>query len=295
MGALHAAGLTVAANLHDANGVGPWEDEYAEVAAAAGWTNASAPVPFTLTDMKYTDALEDIVLGAREKEGLDFYWIDWQQGEDKGNTGQDARLKMNPTIGLSKLRVTDAARRCAATGRCSNRKRGVVFARWGGLGNHRYQHGFSGDVAGLSWENLAYQAYFSATASNVGFGFWSHDIEGPANDPEMCAAARRCARERRPPPAQRLRPSASPLRGAGTRAGCSSVPTPASSGCTTAACLRGRAPAGRPLAERAVRPCSPSTWRPPSWTSTERRCARGRRCYRTSIRPAASRTSAGSG
>ena len=26
---------------------------------------------------------------------------------------------------------------------------------------------------------------FSATASNVGWGFWSHDIEGPGNDPEM--------------------------------------------------------------------------------------------------------------
>jgi hypothetical protein len=28
---------------------------------------------------------------------------------------------------------------------CTN-KRGVTFARWGGLGQHRYQHGFSGDV-----------------------------------------------------------------------------------------------------------------------------------------------------
>ena len=47
------------------------------------------------------------------------------------------------------------------------------------------QVGFSGDVAGLTWSNLAYQPYFSATAVNVGHGFWTHDIEGPADDMEM--------------------------------------------------------------------------------------------------------------
>lgn len=54
-----------------------------------------------------------------------------------------------------------------------------MLARWGGLGTHRYNVGFTGsganvlvtvltlpkgDVAGLSWANLAYQPYFSLTA-----------------------------------------------------------------------------------------------------------------------------------
>ena len=69
---------------------------------------------------------------------------------------------------------------------CTN-KRGVTFARWGGLGQHRYQHGFSGDVKEIDWYTLGYQAYFSATASNVGFGFWSHDIVGHGSDHEMYA------------------------------------------------------------------------------------------------------------
>jgi hypothetical protein len=38
--------------------------------------------------------------------------------------------------------------------------------------------GFSGDVAALTWGNLAYQPYFSATAANVLFPSWSHDIVG---------------------------------------------------------------------------------------------------------------------
>ena len=117
----------------------------------------------------------------------DFWWIDWQQGETKGNTGQDGRPdgKMNPTVWTAKARVTDSIRRCKQGHGCTN-KRGVTFARWGGLGQHRYQHGFSGDVKHLTWANLAYQAYFSATASNVGFGFWSHDIVGPGDDHEVC-------------------------------------------------------------------------------------------------------------
>ena len=44
----------------------------------------------------------------------------------------------------------------------------------------------SADVNPLAWNSFAYQPYFSATASNVGYGFWSHDIEGPGDDHELC-------------------------------------------------------------------------------------------------------------
>lgn len=63
--------------------------------------------------------------------------------------------------------------------------RALVLARWGGMGMHRYQVGFSGDVASLSWSNMIYQPYFSATSANVLHGFWSHDIEGPPEDQEL--------------------------------------------------------------------------------------------------------------
>ena len=53
----------------------------------------------------------------------------------------------------------------------------MILSRWGGLGNHRYQIGFSGDTR-CSWPSLAFQPYFTATAGNVGFAYWSHDIGG---------------------------------------------------------------------------------------------------------------------
>jgi len=183
---VHHKGVSVAANLHDADGVQAYEAKHAAAAAAMGLPGSTESLAFTLTNQSYVYALEDVVLRAIEDDGMDFWWIDWQQGEDKGNTGQDGRpdQKMNPTIWTAKARVTDSIRRCVLGRGCTN-KRGVTFARWGGLGQHRYQHGFSGDVDGLTWSNLAYQAYFSATASNVGFGFWSHDITGDGGDHEM--------------------------------------------------------------------------------------------------------------
>uniref|UniRef100_A0A6B2KX16 DUF5110 domain-containing protein n=1 Tax=Arcella intermedia TaxID=1963864 RepID=A0A6B2KX16_9EUKA len=173
---LHDHGLLVAANLHDDDGVNPWETMYSQFCNAIGLDpNSKVPVPFSCSNATYLYALDDVVLGDLEKKGMDFWWIDWQQG---GTQGGCAGLKQNPTYILNHVRGTDSLRR-------GDTQRGIVLARWGGLGTHRYQVGFSGDVAEVTWSNLAYQPYFSFTASNVAYGFWSHDIVGPASDHEL--------------------------------------------------------------------------------------------------------------
>jgi len=68
-------------------------------------------------------------------------------------------------------------------------KRSFAFSRWGGLGSHRYPIGFSGDTV-VSWRSLDFQVHFTATAANVAFGWWSHDIGGHMDgieDPELYA------------------------------------------------------------------------------------------------------------
>ena len=45
--------------------------------------------------------------------------------------------------------------------------------------------GFSGDVKDVNWRTLGYQTYFTATAANVAFSHWSHDIVGPGDDLEL--------------------------------------------------------------------------------------------------------------
>jgi alpha-glucosidase (family GH31 glycosyl hydrolase) len=58
-----------------------------------------------------------------------------------------------------------------------NGRRPMAFSRYAGLGSHRYPVGFSGDTT-VSWDSLDFQPYFTATASNSGYGWWSHDIGG---------------------------------------------------------------------------------------------------------------------
>lgn len=53
----------------------------------------------------------------------------------------------------------------------------MTFSRYAGPGSHRYPIGFSGDTH-ITWESLDFQPYFTNTASNIGYGWWSHDIGG---------------------------------------------------------------------------------------------------------------------
>jgi alpha-glucosidase (family GH31 glycosyl hydrolase) len=71
---------------------------------------------------------------------------------------------------LSKLRME-------TPGQGADGKRGLVLSRFGGLGTHRYGVGFSGD-APQSYHTLQMQVAMTAQASNVLFGYWSHDIGG---------------------------------------------------------------------------------------------------------------------
>jgi len=151
-------------NLHPASGIQPYEDVYPAFANAMGIDPVTQKyIPFDITNKKYARNFLDLVLHPMEKEGIDFWWLDWQQW------GKTAIKGVNPTFYLNYVLFSDMERR--------NEKRALLFHRWGGLGNHRYQIGFSGDTH-ITWASLDYQPYFTSTAANVGYGFWSHDIGG---------------------------------------------------------------------------------------------------------------------
>lgn len=160
---LHADGLKTTLNLHPAGGVEPWEDAYPAMASAMNIDPATrAYVPFKITDKKFATAYFDLLHHPLERQGIDFWWLDWQQKNQTDIPG------VNPTFWLNYLHFTDQERQG---------KRPLLFHRWGGLGNHRYQIGFSGDTISV-WDSLAFQPYFTATAANVGYAYWSHDIGG---------------------------------------------------------------------------------------------------------------------
>jgi alpha-glucosidase (family GH31 glycosyl hydrolase) len=161
---LHQQGLRTALNLHPAEGVYPHEEAYPQIAAHMGIDPASqAPVPFDIADPHFMRAYFDILHHPLEAQGVDFWWVDWQQGPGSKVANLD------PLWFLNHLHFADAAR--------DGTRRPIIFSRWGGLGNHRYPIGFSGDSV-VSWDSLAFQPYFTATAANVSYGWWSHDIGG---------------------------------------------------------------------------------------------------------------------
>jgi len=157
-------GLRTPLNLHPASGIQPHEDHYPEMAKAMGIDPATKKyVPFDITDKKFATNYLNLIIRPLEKEGVDFWWLDWQQWSKTNIPG------VTPTWWLNYVFFTDMERR--------NTVRPLLFHRWGGLGNHRYQIGFSGDAISV-WPSLAFQPYFTATAANVGYGYWSHDIGG---------------------------------------------------------------------------------------------------------------------
>lgn len=164
-------GLKTPLNLHPASGIQPHEEHYPEMARAMDVDPATKKyVPFDIVDKKFARNYLDLVIRPLEKQGVDFWWLDWQQWGTTRIPG------VTPTWWLNYVFFTDMERK--------NQNRPLLFHRWGGLGNHRYQIGFSGDVISV-WESLAFQPYFTATAANVGYGYWSHDIGGhmPGTEP----------------------------------------------------------------------------------------------------------------
>jgi len=170
---VHQQGLKATVNIHPASGVQPWEDRYPEMARAMDIDPATKQyVPFDITAKKVAANYMNFMIHPLERQGIDFFWLDWQQEDTTKVPG------LNPTWWLNYVFFTDQER---------EGKRALLFHRWGGLGNHRYQIGFSGDTISV-WESLAFQPYFTATAANVGYAYWSHDIGGHmpgAIEPEL--------------------------------------------------------------------------------------------------------------
>ena len=173
---MHQHGLKVALNLHPADGVDDDEDNFTLLRDDMGMDASTKVVPWNLSDPKFYHYMFKDIIREREKQGVDFWWLDWQQ-----NLTSKYVNGLGETFWCNHVFYNDMK---------NNRTdhRPLIFHRWGGLGSHRYPIGFSGDSF-TTYGTLAWQPYFTATASNVGFGYWGHDLGGhqqtDGNDPEL--------------------------------------------------------------------------------------------------------------
>jgi alpha-glucosidase (family GH31 glycosyl hydrolase) len=163
LASMHERDLKVSLNVHPADGIRSFEDAYERMASRMGIDPASGlPVNFNPADANFVEAYLEEVHHPLEEEGVDFWWLDWQSGSYSRLPGLD------PLWILNHVHYLDSGR---------DGRRPLTFSRYAGIGSHRYPVGFSGDTV-ISWESLHFQPYFTATASNVGYGWWSHDIGG---------------------------------------------------------------------------------------------------------------------
>ena len=161
---LHDRGMKVTLNDHPADGVRAFEDLYPEFATYMGVDQEKGePILMDFTNRKLLEGYFKYVYEKLEKNtGVDFWWIDWQQGTNTAIPGLDPLWMLNHYHTLHSQKKDG---------------KGLIFSRYSGPGSHRYPVGFSGDTV-ITWESLDFQPYFTATASNIGYGWWSHDIGG---------------------------------------------------------------------------------------------------------------------
>ncbi len=195
---LHSEGMEVTLNVHPAEGVAAHESMYPEMAKAMGKDpSTEEKVLFEIENPKFLENYFNILHHPYEEDGVTFWWVDWQQGSVTSVPGLD------PLWMLNHFHTLDNAR---------DGKRPLILSRYAGPGSHRYPVGFSGDTVS-TWPSLEFQPYFTATSSNIGYGWWSHDIGGHMLGKRDCELVSRWIQLGVFSPINRLHSSPSPFFG----------------------------------------------------------------------------------
>ncbi len=160
---MHDRKLKVTLNLHPRDGVRAFEEVYPKLCARLGKdAEQGRQIEFDASSKEFMTAYFDTVLDPMEDDGVDFWWIDWQQKGGMRIEGYDVLWMLN---------------HCHYTDNARKGERPLILSRYAEVGSHRYPLGFSGDTH-VTWDSLNFQPYFTATAANVGYSWWSHDIGG---------------------------------------------------------------------------------------------------------------------
>lgn len=167
-GMCHELGLDVVFNDHPLD-VRSDDAHYQPYLAEAGDDVFVRPITYNgkqveaakvdITDKRQNRAFVKVCHEPIVDLGLDWWWNDGSRGQMAGTCGQ---LVANKTF------FEEIERRG---------RRGMLLARYGGLGSHRYGGFFTGDTHG-DWHVLSTQVAFNIRAAQVGHSWISHDIGG---------------------------------------------------------------------------------------------------------------------
>ncbi len=172
---LHNKNIKTTLNLHPADGITTDEVIFNGMAKELN-APKNETIKWNIENKTFYEAFANNFLRPEEKMGIDFWWLDWQQWPIAPNV-----KNLGNTFWLNHVFYNDMRTNWPD-------RRPMIFHRWGGLGNHRYPIGFSGN-SWATFPTLAFQIYYNSTASNVAYGYWSHDLGGHnqagPNNPEL--------------------------------------------------------------------------------------------------------------
>ncbi len=168
-------GIFVTLNDHPCDGVREHEECYPAFTRLVGKRpDGRKNLPYDAGDRSYMEAFFKAALAPLEKQGVDFWWVDWQQDYIYPFVRGVPNLRHLPWLNYLYYRNSEKAGR-----------RGQAFSRWGGWGDHRHPIHFSGDAT-ANWNMLAFEIPFTLASGNTGCFLWAHDIGGfyGERDPE---------------------------------------------------------------------------------------------------------------
>ena len=167
-------GIFVTLNDHPCDGMREHEEHYGAFIGMLPQESSANP-PFNAGDQRYMTAFFSAAHEPLKQQGVDFWWLDWQQDYIYGSVSGVPGLRHLPWLNHLYYKHSE-----------TGEQRGQGFSRWGGWGNHRYPIQFSGDTS-ATWEMLAFQIPFTAASGNAGCFFWAHDLGGfwGERNPEM--------------------------------------------------------------------------------------------------------------
>lgn len=160
---LHSLNLKVGLNIHPADGIAFFENCYKEMALKNNIDPTSKKsVPFDFTNKIFRDSYFEYTLKPLKDYGTDFFWIDWQQGEESKFADVTPLWLCNHYFYKNEEKYNENP---------------IILSRFASKGGQRYPLGFSGD-AFQTFSSLKYLIKMTIGSSDCGFTYRSHDIGG---------------------------------------------------------------------------------------------------------------------
>jgi alpha-glucosidase (family GH31 glycosyl hydrolase) len=123
-------------------------------------------IRFNLADKHQAEVFMNVLHHPLIDQGVDFWWID-------GGRGSCQMPGLNAQMWTNRIYYDFTEEH--------TKKRGFVFSRYGGWGNHRYPGLFTGDTYS-DWEVLAQEVPYTANGGNALIPYITHDIGGFLGD-----------------------------------------------------------------------------------------------------------------